>query len=376
MDLTLPLPSDDASRTPSSGREPARSGRVLTSVRPAERVAGGLVRPLPAHLPVLSPTPVDGTGRAHGKAILIGEHAVVYGAAAIALPVPSVEAIAQVELLPAGSPGSLTSRLHTGPLATVPAELMPVAAAVHAAAIEVGLDPDRLHVRIDSEVPIGRGMGSSAAVAAAVVAAVADAAGRTLSPEVRHELIQESERVAHGNPSGLDARTVVADAPVRFLRRRPQGAVPVGAPVSFVIADSGVSASTAVAVATVRARREAAPAVIDGVIEELGALVDPVADALATGEAAALGAGMTRAHHLLREIGVSSPVLDDLVEAALGVGAAGAKLTGSGGGGCVLALARTPGSAGALAAALRAAGAPRTWTMTLPKTPDLLGGDA
>lgn len=364
----MPYSPDDApDRAPRRG-----GGSEATRVLATPRRGGGTRTALdPAaatdlhHGSALTDGPVDGVGRSHGKAILIGEHAVVYGAAAIALPVPSVEAIAQVELLPAGETSRLTSRLHSGPFATLPAELTPVAAAVHAAATAVGLDPDRIHLRIGSQVPIGRGMGSSAAVAAAVVEAVADAAGAQLTSEMRHELIQTSERVAHGNPSGLDARTVVSDQPVRFLRRRPQGSVPVARPTSFVIADSGVSASTAVAVANVRARREAAPQVVDAVIEELGALVDPVAAALGSGDMTALGAGMTRAHQLLREIGVSSPVLDDLVGGALAAGSPGAKLTGSGGGGCVLALAASPQDADDLALALHAAGAPRTWTMTL-----------
>ena len=374
----MPYSPDDApDRAPRRGggseatrvlATPRRGGGTRTAVgSPADPDAPDLAASATGlhHGSALTDGPVDGVGRSHGKAILIGEHAVVYGAAAIALPVPSVEAIAQVELLPAGETSRLTSRLHSGPFATLPAELTPVAAAVHAAATAVGLDPDRIHLRIGSQVPIGRGMGSSAAVAAAVVEAVADAAGAQLTSEMRHELIQTSERVAHGNPSGLDARTVVSDQPVRFLQRRPQGSVPVARPTSFVIADSGVSASTAVAVANVRARREAAPQVVDAVIAELSALVDPVAAALGSGDMTALGDGMTRAHQLLREIGVSSPVLDDLVEGALAAGSPGAKLTGSGGGGCVLALAASPQAADDLALALHAAGAPRTWTMTL-----------
>jgi mevalonate kinase len=70
---------------------------------------------------------------------------------------------------------------------------------------------------------------------------------------------------------------------------------------------------------------------------------------------------MTRAHHALAELGVSSPELDTLVAAALDAGALGAKLTGGGQGGCLLALAADAASAGTIAAALRRAGAPRTW---------------
>ncbi|QSB23165.1 mevalonate kinase family protein [Curtobacterium sp. 24E2] len=162
-------------------------------------------------------TPGSGTASSHGKTILIGEHAVVYGAPALVLPVLDARVVATVTPVSGGAPGhTLESTVHTGPLDLAPAAVMPTVTAVTATLRHFGVTDRHFHVRVDSEVPTARGMGSSAAVAAAVTAAVADALGETLDADTHHDLIQECERVAHGRPSGLDARGVVAAVPVWF----------------------------------------------------------------------------------------------------------------------------------------------------------------
>ncbi|SJM63187.1 mevalonate kinase [Gulosibacter sp. 10] len=305
-----------------------------------------------------------GAGRAHGKVILIGEHAVVYGQPAIALPVTTAEAEVEVELYDSAR---IDSDLYVGFSETAPDQVAPVIAAVRAASEAVGFDPERVGVAIRSTIPVGRGLGSSAAVAAAIVDAASDASGVVLSADERYELIQASERVAHGTPSGIDARTVVSDSPLLFA----QGEVAplrVGASFGFVIADTGAPSSTAQALAGVRALQETQPGLVEGAVERIGELTADARTALAAGDAAALGEAMAEAHRNLRRIDVSAPSLDGLVSAARKAGAAGAKLTGGGLGGCIIALAASPEATGELADALEQEGAARVWSMTLEAT--------
>jgi mevalonate kinase len=172
--------------------------------------------------------------------------------------------------------------------------------------------------------------------------------------------VQVGERVAHGSPSGLDARTTASTEPVWFQGGETRS-LDLRLQAHLVIADTGVHGRTRLAVAEVRAFRERHPARGAQLITELGQITRDTVDDLALDRPVALGERMTRAHHALAELGVSSPELDTLVAAALDAGALGAKLTGGGQGGCLLALAADAASAGTIAAALRRAGAPRTW---------------
>ncbi len=309
---------------------------------------------------------VPSAGSAHAKAILLGEHSVVYGAPAIALPLPDLRA--DVVISPRDVPGvRLVNDLFTGDIDDAPTSILPVVAAMRAAFPELpGVPADvGLEVRITSAIPYGRGLGSSAAVAAAAARASAAFLGLPLSADRCHEIVQASERVAHGNPSGLDARAVVADTVIRF-ERGVATPLPVTAPISLVVADSGVRGSTVRAVDEVRRRREAEPRAVDTLVDRLAETTTAGIGDLAAGDLPALGRRMDSAHEVLTALGVSNERLDALVGAATAAGALGAKLTGGGLGGCVLALADGPDDADRLAAALRAAGAPRTWITTAP----------
>lgn len=307
---------------------------------------------------------VLGTGRAHAKAILLGEHSVVYGTPAIAVPVSALTTT--VTLRPAA--GSLiSSALYRGPSSDAPSRLAPVQAAWRAAAAHVGVPTEGIELTTESALPIARGLGSSAAIAAAIVRAVADLADATLSVPEEHELIQEAERAAHGTPSGIDARTVVAESPIRFELGAFQP-LPVGSSLTLVIADTGRPGATSTAVASVRALRERAPRTTDAAIARLGELAEGSVTDLATGDHAELGLHLRSAHEVLRELGVSSPELDTLVQAAHAAGSPGAKLTGGGQGGCIIALAPSAAEAGQLSRALEEAGAAQVWTTVIGET--------
>ncbi|GGA57679.1 mevalonate kinase [Pseudoclavibacter endophyticus] len=302
-----------------------------------------------------------GTGRGHGKAILLGEHSIVYEGPAIALPLLEMNATASIRAAPEAR---IASDLYEGAVDGAPARFAPIVEAVRAARAVLAPGAGPFELTLHSDIPYERGLGSSAATAAAIVTAVADAVGAAPDEDTRHELIQRAERVAHGAPSGLDARAVVAPTPIRFDRGRAEPAG-VASPLTFVVADTGVRGSTREAVASVRARREADRAGIDAVIRRLATLADEAAADLVDGRADALGDRMNEAHALLVRIDVSSHELDALVVAATAAGALGAKLTGGGRGGCVLALAPSREDAPPLASALVAAGAARVWTTTV-----------
>lgn len=310
-----------------------------------------------------APQQPQSEGSAHAKAILFGEHAVVYGAPAIAVPIHELAAEARVESAAEGL--RIESELYSGEAAAAPAHLLPIVTAIHAALAYSGVPEASIRVQILSAIPHSRGLGSSAAVAAAVARGVTHWAGVRLTTAGLFDIVQQAERVAHGNPSGLDARAVTSDGAIRF----DFGAisqVEIGAPLSFVIADTGIAGSTAEAVGAVRMRREQDPERMDSLLAHLAEIAESAVEVLASGDRIKIGERMSEAHEVLHHIGVSSDALDALVLAAHEAGALGAKLTGGGLGGCIIVLAHSDIHAEKLGGILRDAGATRTWTATVP----------
>lgn len=309
-------------------------------------------------------SPLRGTARAHGKAILLGEHAVVHGAPAIALPIPALHVEAEAH---AGNEATIDSSLYRGPVRDAPARLLPTVTAAHAALARHGLESMLIALQIRSDIPIERGLGSSAAVAAATARAVLSMLEKPADESEIHEIIQEAERQAHGTPSGLDARSVVAEAPLWFQAGRAQP-LRVASPFAFVLADTGIASGTREAVTSVHQQLEQQPERVGSIMRLLGELATSAREDLASGDRDALGARMDEAHDLLHLLHVSCPELDTLVAAAHQAGARGAKLTGGGRGGCIIALAEDTASAVLLATRLREAGARATWTATVEVT--------
>ena len=298
--------------------------------------------------------PVDEPGTAAGKVILLGEHAVVYGRHALALPIPGA-VTARVSAVRGTSRISVPDWHLEHPLAQADAPLSQLVARVLG---ELGLADTGYHIEIASQLPRGMGLGSSAAFAVALVRAFAAAAGIDVDPERTNAIAFECEHLAHGTPSGVDNTLATFARPMLF---RHAGELEIrtlepGQPPPLVIATSSGPGATAAQVAAVRARRTALAAHYDAVFDEMDALAIEGAALLEANDLDRLGRLMNLCHGLLNALEVSTPELEMMVRIARSAGAAGAKLTGAGGGGSVVALC--PGNAAAVAQALEDAGFP------------------
>jgi len=282
-------------------------------------------------------------GRAGGKVILLGEHAVVYGRPALATGVPLVVG-ATVET---GDGPRLVSEVPADERGT---------RLVREAAAAMGLDPSRVVVRVRSEIPPGRGLGSSAGLAVAVVRAMAAAAGRTLDTAATLALGRALERIFHGTPSGVDPAAAALGTCIRFVRGEPPTVTPirVGRPLRVVVAHGQRARSTAAAVGGLRERWEHDRPRHERLFDDVARVVDDGIAAVERGDLDALGAAFDRNQALLESLGVSSPDVAAHVAAAKAAGAVGAKLTGGGAGGAIIAIAR---DADTVAAAIRRTGA-------------------
>ncbi|MFP5503477.1 MAG: mevalonate kinase [Candidatus Sericytochromatia bacterium] len=306
-------------------------------------------------------------GSAPAKLILMGEHAVVHGFPAVALPVPALAATVVAWQTP--GPLRLHSPVFTGPIAeaaAVPAAARGLAAAARQALAMLGRPADGLTLEVRSEVPMGAGLGSSAAVAVALVRAIYAACGRTPSEEALLVLAHRAETEAHGTPSGVDSHTSALGRPICYVQGQGARRLALPRPLYLVVADSGRPGHTGEAVQAVAARLRSEPTATRDRLERLGQLAEAVVRALESGVVEAAGPLFDAAHGELAELGVSDAGLDRLVAAARLAGARGAKLTGGGRGGCIVALAADAAEQERLVSALTAAGAARVWRVTQP----------
>lgn len=298
---------------------------------------------------------------ASAKSILFGEHAVVYGQPAIAVPLASLRAHAQVQVHDYGDAGQIqivSEDLHRQLWLHECDPQDPLAAIVRLTLRELELQPDQpLLITIRSDIPVRAGLGSGAAVSIAITRALAAFADAELTSPSVSRLAFEVERIHHGSPSGIDNTVIAYEQPVYYIRDRTLQPFNLQTPLQLVLADTGQRTGTAEAVAGVRSRRKREPAKYDLIFEEIGGLVEQAHASLLSGDHTALGPLMNHNQELLRSIGVSSSKLEGLIQAALEAGAKGAKLTGAGNGGYMLALVDKDSSAGVHTALQEAGGA-------------------
>jgi mevalonate kinase len=303
---------------------------------------------------------------APAKIILFGEHAVVYNQPAIAIPISNIRAQAEIET--SLNPGVTIIAGDLGEMIPVNIDIESVdnalAQTVRLVLQRLEIQPQGLVIHLHSQIPMASGMGSGAAVSTALARALSEALGHPLENDVLNEIIYEVEKMHHGTPSGIDNTVIVYERPVYYVREQDIKPVIVGTPFHLIIGDTGQGALTKIAVGAVRALLESDPVHIQPVIEQIGELTRLAQEALEEGDFERVGSLMNENHSLLQTLTVSSPELDHLVQAARDAGALGAKLSGGGRGGNMIALV-TPDTAEQVKTAIMQAGAVRIFETTL-----------
>jgi mevalonate kinase len=308
------------------------------------------------------------TATAPGKIILFGEHAVVYGRPAIAVPVTQVKARAVVSPNPRGEPGSIHIQapdIHLDSLLSELPQSHPLSTCVQAVTASLHLRRiPACTLRITSTIPLAAGLGSGAAVSVAIIRSLSAFLGHPLQNDQVCSIAFEVEKLYHGTPSGIDNTVVTYSLPVYFVRDQPIQTFQVPRPFTILIADTGLSSPTAAAVGDVRNAWQANPALYEMLFDAIGGISRKARQAIEAGRPQDLGPMMESNHALLQQVGVSSPEVDHLVDAALAAGALGAKLSGAGRGGNIIALIHS-GQAIEISEALKIAGATRTLVTTI-----------
>lgn len=297
---------------------------------------------------------------APGKIILFGEHAVVYGRPALAVPVTQVHA--DVDISDSARPGIWIDapdvNLHAE-LNTLPSD-HPIASVIHNFLFisRVSSFPN-LEIKINSTIPVASGLGSGAAVTVALTRALSSYLNYSMTDEEVSAFTYEIEKLHHGTPSGIDNTVITYAKPVYFVKGQAMETIRVGKPFTIVIGDTGVSAPTKESVADVRRLWRNDMSRWEPVFDKVTEITFTARRAIEQGHWEMLGELMNENHKLLQKLTVSSPELDHLVGAAYEAGALGAKMSGGGRGGNMFALVK-PDMAESVSLSLREAGARNT----------------
>ena len=294
------------------------------------------------------------------KLILLGEHAVVYGQPALAIPFSGLKVRCVIEPWINGPTGTLQIKARelqlNQPLQVLPEDNF-LRKAVELVLAELGVSQTpTCKLTIYSDIPISAGLGASAAIAVATMRALSAFLGHPLEKETLNRLAFETERLIHGNPSGIDNTVIVYEQPILFRKGELIEFVYPSKNLHFLIADSGIKKATADTVAYLAQQRERNPQFIEAALEEIGRIALFGRKAFEQGDLSALGDAMNANQALLAQLDLSCEALEKLIVAARQAGALGAKLTGGGKGGNMLALV-TPETQEAVRKALLSAGA-------------------
>lgn len=272
----------------------------------------------------------DSWSHASGKVILFGEHAVVHGVCAIAAGI------------------SRGVRAHTAPTTadsiSVNDRVLPSDHGLYVAllALRQFLHLDPISLKLHSEIPEGSGLGSSAAMAVATARALIKSHGLQLSERELFQAAQSWERVFHGTPSGVDVAAAQSGSTVGFVRGEEPMPIVLAKPLDLVIVQAGPPESTKRMVELVSKNKARNPVQFDKSLQAIAALVENAKVLLRQGDWPAVGKLMDLNHMLLASWMLSTEDIERACNLARTQGALGAKLTGAGGGGCVIALAESP----------------------------------
>ena len=290
-------------------------------------------------------------GTACGKVILLGEHAVVYGVPAIAVGIDRGARASAVPIESGSGAGVSVLRVNGWNATVREDEVEHDLARAFRALLRAARDDipslGAQAVEVEADLPPGGGLGCSAAMGVAIA--------RALDPRAPDEALQSRamawERVFHGNPSGVDAAVSARGGCLFFRKGEALEPVRARGALHLCVGHCGVASSTRTmvdAVASLRARR---PEIVAKTFEGIRALVSNARLAIEAGDRFALGRLMDLNQMLLSGLYVSTPEIEQMCALARAAGALGAKLTGAGGGGSVVALVPTATVADAVLAA-------------------------
>ena len=307
------------------------------------------------------------SARACGKIILFGEHAVVYNQPAIAVPLQAISAVTEVIPTAPGSgfyivvpqtnrefrflaphEGSENSLIYTARL---------VLNHLHAE------EPDVI-LSLRSTIPQKSGFGSGAAVSIAIVRALGNFLGQSLPDAIVNDIVYEVEKMHHGTPSGIDNTVIAFERPLFFVKNQPNKFIHIKNQQELLVATLPHSTPTKVTVSDVRYLYTKHPRRVQRIFRRIGDIAQQARIALETGEVSNLGSLMNENHKLLKRLTVSDSMTDKLCRSALKAGALGAKLSGGGRGGNMIALV-TPETRGMVNDVLLKHGAIRVIHTTL-----------
>ena len=308
----------------------------------------------------------QGIGTSHAKIILMGEHSVVYGQPAIALPLPSVQLSVTLSSRQ-DNQRIIKSRYYHGSLENLPSSMIGIKKLIDTLSARFNDQETGWDLKIESQLPAERGMGSSAASAIAIIRAFFDYYDEPLDRTLLLQLADVEEQITHRSPSGLDAATVSSDKPLFYVKGRIGVPIEMNLDASLVIADTGKKGATKEAILAVKDELKNNNEKAEEHIKHLGELVNQTKDYLAQNDIVKLGDALNFAQTDLAALNVSDPSLDLLIHVARDNGALGAKLTGGGRGGCMIALMQTAMGARRLASILKENGAHDIWLQPLDK---------
>ena len=287
-----------------------------------------------------------GRGVSHSKIILMGEHSVVYGYPAIAIPLKNIQMECIVER-------SRVPFFHN--------EKDTLSTAVHTALKYLSKKNENIKYKVISDIPPKRGMGSSAAVSIAAIRGVLDYFNRKVDNMTLEKLVNEAEIIAHNTPSGLDAKTCLSDSAIKFIKNKGFKNIDMNLGAYLLIADTGIHGHTRDAIMNIKNMgNKALP-----MLEKLGKLTEETEKFIEKKDVVNIGKNMIFAHEELKMLGVSIEKSDILVKTAIAEGAYGAKMSGGGLGGCIIALMESREKTEMTAKKLMEKGAVNIWIEAL-----------
>ncbi|MDQ7024792.1 MAG: mevalonate kinase [Anaerolineae bacterium] len=301
---------------------------------------------------------------APAKIILFGEHAVVYGQAAIAVPISSLRAEAHAEF--SRDKLSIIARDLDNKIIYFDGD-DPLAETARLTLKKLNLKALQAKIIVQSNIPIASGLGSGAAISTVIIRAICGLTQNNLSNQEINKLVYEIEKIYHGTPSGIDNTVIVYEEAIYFVREQPIQHIANEKPLILLIGNTGKASLTKIAVGDVRKLFEFKPEHIKPVIEKIGWIAQSARQAMQNGDIQRLGQLMFDNHALLQQLTVSSPELDALVVAAKDASALGAKLSGGGRGGNMIALV-TDDTKAQVKQALLGAGAVQVYETTIAKS--------